>query len=516
MGLPTIPSSRRDLTTLQTPESHSSPDGSGGRQRPERRGSSSGGGSGGGGSRGGRPRSGGPGGGRSSGGGGGRRRSGGGGGGGGKPGGPAAYTNAPKVRALDDSKAIPVEECEFAAFDLKPELLAGLASCGYREPSPIQAGAIPHGVAGRDVIGQARTGTGKTCAFLVPALQQMTDKPGPRVLVVVPTRELAMQVTQEARAIGRHMSIEAVAVYGGAPVHTQIEALDRGAQVVVATPGRLLDLLQRRAMKLDDLDFMILDEADRMFDLGFRDDIAKIMKQAPARKQTMLFSATLSDEVLGLSARYMNNPAEVFLAPDKMTVEEVHQGCFIVPHDRKTTLLIRLLEVEKPEKSIVFTRTKIGADKLAARLGKNGVKASEIHGDLPQSKRERILQDFRDGKINYLIATDVAARGLDIDDVSHVINYDVPQNAEDYVHRVGRTARMGKTGRAATFVTPEDGPFLTAIEKLINQHLPVESAEAFGIDLGETQARDKKKEIPKGPSYTRTISGGYIRKKPRR
>ena len=482
--------------------SHEAP----GARRPTRGSSRTGGGG----------RSGGAGGGRGGRSGGGGRRSGGGGKGG--KGGPKSFGGpAPAgIKRPPDVEegSIPIEECEFGKlFELRPELLKGLAACGYRDPSPIQAQAIPHALAGRDVIGQARTGTGKTCAFLVPALQKLSDRPGPRVLVVVPTRELAVQVATEAWRIGRFLETRPCAVYGGAPMPRQVEEIEGGAKVIAATPGRLLDHLSRRTFTLKDLDMLILDEADRMFDLGFRDDIAKIMSQAGGRRQTMLFSATLSDEVLGISAKYMNNPAEVFLAPDKMTVEEVHQTCFLVPRERKTELLLAILQKDAPEKSIVFTRTKAGADRLAEKLQKKGLKANEIHSDLPQGKREKILQGFRDGSFQFLIATDVAARGLDIDDVSHVINFDVPENAEDYVHRVGRTARMGKEGRAATFVTPDDGPFLTSIEKLINQQVPVESTEDYGVEVDTA-----KKERPKakGPSYTRTLMGGYVRKKPRR
>ncbi len=408
----------------------------------------------------------------------------------------------------EGQNAVPIEECEFATFELRPKLLQAIAECGYRIPSPIQSGAIPHALAGRDVIGQARTGTGKTAAFLVPALQLVSDKPGPRVLVVVPTRELAVQVSKEAQRLGKYMGVKAAAIYGGAPIAKQIKEVEDGAKVLAATPGRLLDHIQRRTIQLGELDMMVLDEADRMFDLGFRDDIAKIMKRAPQRRQTMLFSATLSDEVLALSAQYMNNPAEVFLAPDKMTVEEVDQMCIPVRPESKTELLLKVLETEQPEKSIIFTRTKAGADKLAARLKRRGRDAQEIHGDLPQRKREQILKDFREGKFPFLIATDVAARGLHIDDVSHVINYDIPQNPEDYVHRVGRTARMGKTGRAVTLCTAEDGQFLTAIEKLINQQIPATNYEGFAED------RAAKVE-PKQPSYERTLQG-YVRRKPRR
>ncbi|GJM23474.1 MAG: DEAD/DEAH box helicase [Planctomycetota bacterium] len=419
--------------------------------------------------------------------------------------------------AADDAPAkgtgIPVDDCAFAEFNLRDDLIKGIAAAGYRTPSPIQAGAIPHALDGRDVIGQARTGTGKTCAFLVPALNALSDKPGPRVLVVVPTRELAMQVHEESRKLGKFMKFRSLAIYGGDPMKRQLDELEKGVQVIAATPGRLLDHLSRRTFKIDDLDYIILDEADRMFDLGFREDIDKIMRHASNRAQTMLFSATLSEEVLSLSAKFMNDPAKVFLAPDKMTVEEVDQTCFAVVPERKTTLLVAVLQREKPERSIIFTRTKIGADKLAMRLQKKGFKAQEIHSGLPQGKREKILAGFRAGTFPYLIATDVAARGIDIPEVTHVINYDIPEHAEDYVHRIGRTARMGKKGRAVTFVCPDDGMFLTGIEKLINQVIPGDSYD----DVDHAPPKREQQTKTDGPqvgNYQRTL-GGYIRTRKR-
>ncbi len=408
---------------------------------------------------------------------------------------------------------IPMEECAFAEFDLHVDLVRALAACGYRTPSPIQARTLPYALEGRDIVGQARTGTGKTAAFLVPALQMLSKRPGPRVVVVVPTRELAMQVAAEAKRLGKFIALKSCAIYGGDSMARQLQDIRRGVQVIAATPGRLLDHIGRGTLKLEHLDMLILDEADRMFDLGFRDDIARIMRAAPGRRQTLLFSATISDEVLGLAGQYMTDPAQVFLAPDKMTVDEVHQTFLPVDGDRKTSLLLKVLEREKPERSIIFTRTKHGADRLAENLQKRGLPASEIHSGLPQKKRERILKGFRDGEFTYLVATDVAARGLDIDDVSHVINYDIPENPEDYVHRIGRTARMGKTGRAATFVTPDDGEFLTQIEKLINKEITVEHLPDFNHpSMGPGAGAPK---VPQMPKYTRTMQG-YVRSRTKR
>jgi ATP-dependent RNA helicase DeaD len=418
---------------------------------------------------------------------------------------------APELDEDLDAKAIPMEECAFAEFDLHVDLLRAVAQSGYRTPSPIQARTLPFALEGRDIIGQAKTGTGKTAAYLVPALQTLSKRPGIRVAVIVPTRELAVQVTGEATRLGRYLGVHALAIYGGDSMSRQLQALKAGAQVIAATPGRLLDHMGRGTVKLDHLDVLVLDEADRMFDLGFRDDIARILARAPGRRQTMLFSATLGDEVLALAEKHMSDPARIFLAPDKMTVEEVRQTFFAVERERKTALLLKVLERESPERSIIFTRTKHGADKLAEKLQQKGVAAQEIHSGLPQKKRERILQGFRDGVFTFLIATDVAARGLDIDDVSHVINFDIPENPEDYVHRIGRTARMGKEGRAATFVTPDDGEFLTAIEKLINQEIAFESYDDFEPAARPNAAPAK----PEPPKYVRTLQG-FIRPRGRR
>jgi len=440
------------------------------------------------------------------------------GGGAGKGGGSkpakAAKGDQPRV-PVDDEKAIPIDQCAFAEYELREDLVKGLAATGYRTPSPIQAKSLPHAIEGRDVIGQARTGTGKTAAFLVPSLHQIdTSSPGVRALIVVPTRELAIQVASEADRLSRFMKgVRTLAVYGGDPMKRQLDELERDPKIIVATPGRLLDHLSRRTFKLDTLQMLVLDEADRMFDLGFREDIAKIMRHAPDRKQTLLYSATMSEEVLALSAQYMKDPARVFLAPDKMTVDEVDQSVFRVDRQFKTSLLIEVLKREAPDRSIIFTRTKIGADRLAVRLQKKGIEAHEIHSGLHQKKRETILKGFREGRFRFLIATDVAARGLDIPDVSHVINYDIPENPEDYVHRIGRTARMGKSGRAATFVTGDDFEFLNGIERLIKQQVPemkYDNVKAF-----ESQGDGDEKPKPKAPSYTRTLQG-HIRKRTRR
>ncbi|MED5329859.1 MAG: DEAD/DEAH box helicase [Planctomycetota bacterium] len=427
-----------------------------------------------------------------------------------KPGGSGHVSSADAhVKDTGSAKGINISECAFSQFNLRDDLLSGIARAGYRDPSPIQAKGIPPALEGRDIIGQARTGTGKTAAFAVPALQNLTDRKGPRVLVVVPTRELAMQVARETARLGHHMGLKVAAIYGGAPMDKQLEALKKGAQFLVGTPGRLLDHLERGTIRPVDLDMLILDEADRMFDLGFRDDIAKIMKASPKRGQTMLFSATLSEEVLRLSARYMKDPVRVIIHTEKMTVDEVEQFFYAVAPNRKRSLLFQILKTENPELGIIFTRTKIGADKLARALQDKNIDAREIHSDLSQRRREQILDGFRKSKFRFLVATDVAARGLDIPDVSHVFNYDIPNNSQDYVHRIGRTARMGRKGWAATFVCPDDGEYLTEIEKLINQQISYASIEGFDNGIESVERNEDGPDLQKEASqqYRRTIHG---------
>ncbi|MEZ0228151.1 MAG: DEAD/DEAH box helicase, partial [Planctomycetota bacterium] len=368
---------------------------------------------------------------------------------------------------------------EFAKFPVSKRILRALSEIGFTTPTEIQSRVIPIALGGRDVVGQARTGTGKTAAFAVPILDRLARTPrsgtrSPISLILAPTRELALQIVEQFQKIGKFTGCRSVPVYGGASMDPQLRALRAGADVIIGTPGRVMDHVRRGTLKLDAIEVFVLDEADRMFDLGFRDDIYWVSRRLPEKnRQTMLLSATMNDEVLKLAKQVTAEPELVYTAApdDTLTVESVEQSYVAVDHERKLELLAELVIRENPEKGIVFTRTKRGADRVAARLRDRGVDAEEIHGDLRQNRREAILSKFRDDKLHLLIATDVAARGLDINGVSHIFNFDIPENPEDYVHRIGRTARMGKKGRAITFVTRDDGPFLTDIEKLINKHI---------------------------------------------
>jgi ATP-dependent RNA helicase DeaD len=378
-------------------------------------------------------------------------------------------------------------EPTFDTLGLKPATLRQLKKIGYDTPSPIQAAFIPVALTGRDCIGQARTGTGKTAAFMLPSLEQLDPElPEVQVLVLAPTRELSEQVHAESMRIGGSSKIRFALLVGGRPIRRQIDDLQAGAQVVIGTPGRVIDLLRRKILKLHELVLVVLDEADRMLDIGFRPDIERILKSCPSDRQTLLLSATLPPPVEKLAQKYMITPEMVDLSEDRVVVDTIEQYYITVDEDRKAAALLRVLAKEKPTQVIVFTRTKRGADALhnlfSKRLKSNRIAA--IHGDLPQSRRDRVIRALRAGEIRLLIATDVVGRGIDISGVSHIINYDIPEYCDDYVHRVGRTGRLSsdENGRAITFVTLQQGGELTNIEKRINTVLPeyvLEDFEAF-------------------------------------
>jgi ATP-dependent RNA helicase DeaD len=343
---------------------------------------------------------------------------------------------------------------------------------GYVQPTPIQVQFIPIALSGRDVMGQARTGTGKTAAFLLPLFCRL--QPGaqkPRALILAPTRELALQIQGELGKLGEGLGFQSVTLYGGSGYDVQNMALTRGVDLVVGTPGRLMDHMRSRRLDLSEIQTVVLDEADRMLDLGFRKDIEYILRHCPTSRQTLLLSATIPDEILKLARRFMREPEELWLTPDKPAVEQIEQFYCIVEPDQKLPLLLKILDEERPGLAIVFCRTKLGARKLAARMQALKLNAREIHGDLVQSKREKIMGHFRKGRVRLLVATDVASRGIDVDNITHIINYDVPHRAEDYVHRIGRTGRMDRCGKAFTLVTREDAPMLTEIELFVNQEL---------------------------------------------
>ena len=393
----------------------------------------------------------------------------------------------------------------FRAFGLCLPLLRAIDDMGWADPSPIQELVLPVAVTGVDVVGQARTGTGKTGAFAIPLINKYATRPEeagpgrlPVGLILSPTRELALQIYRQLEQLGAYTKLRSVAVYGGAPMEPQLRALRAGADIVVGTPGRVMDHIRRSTLRLDEVTCFILDEADRMFDLGFRDDIYWVSRRLPDVRQTMLLSATMPDEIVRLAEEVTDTPELIYTTQGKeesQTVDTIEQFYASVDPQRKIGLLEHIVALEQPEKGIVFTRTKRGADRVAERLRKAGFDAGEIHSDLRQKQRERILERFREGDLQLMIATDVAARGLDIQGVTHVINFDVPQHAEDYVHRVGRTARMGRTGRAITFVTKNDGMFLNEIDKLINKQVPYYPIEGFRTEANdEEKARSAERE----------------------
>ncbi|MEX2111813.1 MAG: DEAD/DEAH box helicase [Pirellulales bacterium] len=363
-------------------------------------------------------------------------------------------------------------------------MLSALDAAGYLEPTPVQAGLIPRAIAGVDVLGQARTGTGKTAAFVIPILERLKPSrkgQGPQALILVPTRELAVQVREEVAKLSHGQKIHSVAVYGGKPIRGQIEKLARGSDVVIGTPGRVLDHMARGTLKLDDLWVVVLDEADRMLDIGFRPDIEKILRRCPRDRQTLLLSATVPPPVERLARSYMRDPETLNFSPTDIAVETIEQFYVTVEQERKYELLEHLLKREKPQQAIVFCRTKRGTDRIERRLTKRFEHVSCIHGDLAQSARDKAMSSFREGKVKILVATDVVGRGIDVTGISHIINYDIPQFCDDYVHRVGRTGRMGREGVAYTFVTPEEGNELTRIEIRIDRLLKRDEVPGFAV-----------------------------------
>ncbi len=367
----------------------------------------------------------------------------------------------------------------FNDFGLVEPIIRALAEEKYLTPTPIQAQTIPLAMQGRDVIGIAQTGTGKTAAFALPIINHLTtkrlrpDKKACRVLVLSPTRELSGQISDSFRAYGRHIRPLAVALaIGGVPINKQVRSLAHGVEVLVATPGRLIDLVNQRALRLDQVEVLVLDEADRMLDMGFIHDIKRIVAMLRKERQTLFFSATMPQEITRLADAMLRDPARVAVTPQATTVEKVAQRVILTEKASKPALLAEVLKTETTDRVLVFTRTKHGADKVVRALQKSGFAAEAIHGNKSQNQRERVLAAFRDGKLRILIATDIAARGIDVDGVSHVINFDLPNIPESYVHRIGRTARAGAEGVAISFCDYEEAPFLRDIERLIRMSIP--------------------------------------------
>lgn len=361
---------------------------------------------------------------------------------------------------------------EFSQFNLHPQIIQAVDELGYATPTPIQSSIIPIFLAGQDVIGQAQTGTGKTAAFALPMLHNLQAGLGyTQALILVPTRELALQVSQAVSDYGRHMEVRVLTVYGGQPYRPQIQALLKGVDVVVGTPGRLLDLLQKEALDLSGVRTLVLDEADEMLSMGFIEDIEAILKKIPSQHQTALFAATMPPEIRRLADRYMSQPQAVAIKQKQRTVAAIEQRYYLVNEFDKTAVLTRLFEMEEITAALIFTGTRAVCGVLANELSNRGFSAEALNSDLNQDARERVLSRFREGKITVLVATDIAARGLDIDHISHVFNYDIPQFVEAYVHRVGRTARAGKSGIAISLITPNEIRKLQRIESFTRQKI---------------------------------------------
>ena len=393
---------------------------------------------------------------------------------------------------------MPAEEHEprlsFSALALAPELLHAVRDAGYTHPTPIQEQAIPLALAGRDLIGLAQTGTGKTAGFTLPIIHNLittplTDDGGApvhrvRVLILTPTRELAAQVEESFRKYGKHTGLRVVPVFGGVGIEPQSKALRGGVDVVVATPGRLLDHMERQNVSFDDLEVLVLDEADRMLDMGFAPQLNRIVSEIPRYRQTLLFSATMPPEVEALARKYLRKPVVVQVGRRSEAANTVTHAVYPVPRERKSTLLAELLKKADMDSVLIFTRTKHGADRVVRHLEDVGIAATAMHADKSQGERTRALEDFKSGKVRVLVATDIAQRGLDVSGISHVINYDVPQQPEDYVHRIGRTGRAAATGDAYTFMSPDEIAMVRTIERTIGQQIPRISVP--GYDFGTT------------------------------
>jgi ATP-dependent RNA helicase RhlE len=402
----------------------------------------------------------------------------------------------------------------FATLGLVPELVRAVADVGYERPTPVQLEAIPLALAGRDLIGSAQTGTGKTAAFLLPILQRLTRNGARnvlRALILVPTRELAEQVLESARTYGRYLEVSATAIYGGVGLEPQTRALARGVDIVIATPGRLLDHMERGHLDYSRLEILVLDEADRMLDMGFAPDVRRILAALPERRQTMLFSATISRDVDALARRALDGHASVEIGRRATPAAGIEHVVVAVDKLQKRAALARILQAKPAGQTLVFTRTKYGADKLTTFLRREGIAAHAIHGDKAQSHRTRTLDAFREGQADLLVATDIAARGIDVDGIRMVVNFDVPQDPEVYVHRVGRTARAGARGLALTLLSPDEWLLMGDIEKLVGQTFPREVIPGFEPSVPPLQPRAVEPEAARPTRSVRMRAGARRR-----
>ncbi len=388
-------------------------------------------------------------------------------------------------------------ESSFAELGLRNSVLKGVADMGFEAPTHIQSELIPVVLEGRDVLGQARTGSGKTAAFGLPLFHMAQRGLAFQSIILVPTRELALQIAGELQQFGKHTPIRVAAVYGGDAIYKQQQELADGPEIIVATPGRLMDFMERRDLHLNHVRFIVLDEVDRMLDIGFRDDIRKILGRVDTEHQTIFVSATISDDIEKLASRFMNDPVRITSLSGALTVERVEQHYLPVERWDKKRLLLHLLKHEDPDLTLVFCATKRMVDDLTKFLNDKGVDARAIHGDMPQRKRNSVMKHFRSGTLGVVVASDVAARGLDVEGISHVVNYDVPEDPEIYIHRIGRTARAGRGGVAWTFVTSEEGDRLTAVEKLANVEIPLMTYPDFTPGPAPSGVRSRKAEQEK-------------------
>ncbi len=370
----------------------------------------------------------------------------------------------------------------FSNLKLIKPLIVALDNMGYSSPTPIQQQAMPHILEGRDIFGCAQTGTGKTAAFALPILQQLYTKRSEkhiRALILAPTRELASQISDSIKSYGKHLTISHTTIFGGVSQSNQVRDLRRGVDIIVATPGRLLDLMQQGFIKLNNIEYFVLDEADRMLDMGFIHDIKKIIPKLPAKRQTLFFSATAAPDIMKLANSLLKNPVHVSVSPVSSAAPLVEQSIYYVSKENKRSLLKHVLKNDRIDHALVFTRTKRGADKVAKELNNSGINSEAIHGNKSQGARERALQGFKNRSIRVLVATDIASRGIDVDKLSHVINYEIPEQAETYVHRIGRTGRAGSSGKALSFCTKDELSYMKDINKLIKQKIEVISSHPY-------------------------------------
>ena len=406
----------------------------------------------------------------------------------------------------------------FTTLGLGPKLLQSISDAGYTQPTPIQSAAVPRILAGRDLIGIAQTGTGKTAAFVLPLLERIAAHPQParhaRALIVAPTRELALQIDENVRLLGAHLRIRCATIFGGVGETPQIQAVRRGVDVIVATPGRLLDLMSAGHVSLAGVEIAVLDEADRMLDMGFLPQIRRVVKALPKKRQTLLFSATLSSDIEKITAEFLNAPETVEIGRRANPAQSVAQFLYPVPKSRKIDLLAHLLRDQSLDSVLVFSRTKHGADKIVRKLQAVNVKAAALHSNRSQSQRVAALDAFKSGRARVLVATDIASRGIDVEGISHVVNFDFPMHAEDYVHRIGRTGRADAVGDAISFVTPDDEPYVRDLEKMTKKTVARKRVDGFDYTESSAPAYQSRPSHQSRPAHAPPAQRTFARRRP--